>query len=263
MSKTFNCPACGVPMEYDGKTTLFQTCKSCGAPIVVPSDVVGTSRDEEIESIVNMPNSKANYATEFENYDNSPPSINDPKVIANARIFEEINAGNKIMAIKLHREAFGTDLRTAKEAVETLESEIAKSNNLQTQEAQKDFTNLDKDAVISEIYSELQAGRKINAIKIYRENFDCGLAEAKEAVEKLETQNRYAIKGFPEDLARTTTASIGSNSELGLVINEIRQGNKINAIKVFRETFNTGLKEAKDAVDAMERGEKINVSDYL
>lgn len=41
---------------------------------------------------------------------------------------------------------------------------------------------------------------------------------------------------------------------------EIRRGNKINAIKIFRETFGTGLKEAKDAVDAMERGESVDLS---
>ena len=41
---------------------------------------------------------------------------------------------------------------------------------------------------------------------------------------------------------------------------EIRRGNKINAIKIFRETFNTGLKEAKDAVEAMERGESVDLS---
>jgi len=40
----------------------------------------------------------------------------------------------------------------------------------------------------------------------------------------------------------------------------IHGGNKIQAIKVFRETFGVGLKEAKDAVEAMERGESIDIS---
>src|ERR1043165_7629696 len=44
-------------------------------------------------------------------------------------------------------------------------------------------------------------------------------------------------------------------------IQRLLQGrNKIQAIKVFRETFETGLKEAKDAVEAMERGEGIDIS---
>jgi hypothetical protein len=40
----------------------------------------------------------------------------------------------------------------------------------------------------------------------------------------------------------------------------LQGGNKIQAIKVFRETFGVGLKEAKDAVEAMERGESIDIS---
>ena len=40
----------------------------------------------------------------------------------------------------------------------------------------------------------------------------------------------------------------------------IHDGKKIEAIKVFRESFGTGLKEAKDAVEAIERGESIDVS---
>ncbi len=40
----------------------------------------------------------------------------------------------------------------------------------------------------------------------------------------------------------------------------LQQGQKIQAIKVFRETFGTGLAEAKDAVEAMERGESIDIS---
>jgi ribosomal protein L7/L12 len=34
---------------------------------------------------------------------------------------------------------------------------------------------------------------------------------------------------------------------------ELRAGRKINAIKLYREATNLGLKEAKDAVEAMER----------
>ena len=40
----------------------------------------------------------------------------------------------------------------------------------------------------------------------------------------------------------------------------IQSGNKIYAIKLFRETFGVGLKEAKDAVDAMEEGKSIDIS---
>jgi sugar lactone lactonase YvrE len=42
----------------------------------------------------------------------------------------------------------------------------------------------------------------------------------------------------------------------------ITNGRKIEAIKVFRETFQTGLAEAKDAVEAMERGESVDLRGF-
>src|SRR5262245_24999014 len=42
------------------------------------------------------------------------------------------------------------------------------------------------------------------------------------------------------------------------VMNLIRGGNKIHAINLYRETFNVGLKEAKDAVDRLEEGKSVN-----
>jgi len=42
----------------------------------------------------------------------------------------------------------------------------------------------------------------------------------------------------------------------------IHAGRKIDAIKVFREAFSTGLKEAKDAVEAIERGESVDISSF-
>jgi sugar lactone lactonase YvrE len=52
----------------------------------------------------------------------------------------------------------------------------------------------------------------------------------------------------------------GKALKIGEVQRLLQNGNKINAIKIFRETFGVGLKEAKDAVDAMERGESIDLS---
>ena len=43
------------------------------------------------------------------------------------------------------------------------------------------------------------------------------------------------------------------------VVNLVGNGRKIEAIKLFREKFNVGLKEAKDVVDAIERHEDIHL----
>lgn len=52
----------------------------------------------------------------------------------------------------------------------------------------------------------------------------------------------------------------GKALKIGEIQRLIQSGNKIHAIKLFRETFGVGLKEAKDAVDAMERGESFDIS---
>ncbi len=52
----------------------------------------------------------------------------------------------------------------------------------------------------------------------------------------------------------------GKAQKVAQIQNLIRSGKKIEAIKVFRETFGTGLAESKIAVEAMERGESFDVS---
>lgn len=39
------------------------------------------------------------------------------------------------------------------------------------------------------------------------------------------------------------------------ILRELWKGNKINAIKIYKEQTGVGLKEAKDAIDALERGD--------
>jgi DNA-binding beta-propeller fold protein YncE len=55
-------------------------------------------------------------------------------------------------------------------------------------------------------------------------------------------------------------ALTGKAMKLAEITSLIAKGRKIDAIKEFRETFGTGLKEAKDAVEAMERGEGVDLS---
>jgi LSD1 subclass zinc finger protein len=71
---------------------------------------------------------------------------------------------------------------------------------------------------------------------------------------------------LPEELRGATghrAGSLGSAIDQGLKLAEIARllnaGNKIEAIKVYRAAFGGGLKEAKDAVERMERGEPITV----
>ena len=81
-----------------------------------------------------------------------------------------------------------------------------------------------------EIRNLLAPGRKIEAIKRYREETGAGLAEAKDAVESLETGGSFP-HAQPVDSELTNQ-----------VICLLGRGEKIEAVKLYRNKFGGGLK---------------------
>ncbi len=97
----------------------------------------------------------------------------------------------------------------------------------------------ESESILAELLALLAEGRKIEAIKRYREVTGAGLAAAKETVEALE-------RGEP----LPTREPVDSTMEAE-IISLLEGGKKIEAIKVYRERTGVGLKEAKDAVEAV------------
>ncbi len=95
------------------------------------------------------------------------------------------------------------------------------------------------DSLEDAIRSLLAQGKMIAAIKLYREQTGVGLAEAKQAVE------RFALgETLPDDDA----AAADPDQQ---ILKLLAAGQKIAAIKLYREQTSAGLKEAKDAVEAL------------
>lgn len=87
----------------------------------------------------------------------------------------------------------------------------------------------------------LNAGNKIEAIKILREATGLGLKEAKDAVER-------QMAGEPPFLPHQQRS--GSEGVFPLAAVSALQGGKfIDAVKIVREARGIGLKDAKDTVD--------------
>jgi ribosomal protein L7/L12 len=107
---------------------------------------------------------------------------------------------------------------------------------------------------LDEIASLLRAGKKIEAIKVYRVDTGVGLAEAKAAVERLEVAGRMGgtLAVSPEVVPLTSTVLDGDAllAEIGQLVS---QGKKIQAIKLYREQTGLGLAAAKAAVDRVEQ----------
>lgn len=108
-----------------------------------------------------------------------------------------------------------------------------------------------------EVVHLLQQGQKIAAIKRYREVYGSDLRSAKEAVDALEEGREVAppsILAPPQTLAEAV--SDPSMAEIDALV---RSGHKIDAIRVYRQRYSVGLKEAKEAIDAWPMGGPLNI----
>jgi len=95
MTETFKCSSCSAPLEFEG--TPIQECKFCGSSVIVPAEAFGRTLAEDQSNLTGLAQ----------------------KI---AEIRDLIASGNKLMAIKVFRETFGSSLEQAKAAVDTLES---------------------------------------------------------------------------------------------------------------------------------------------
>jgi ribosomal protein L7/L12 len=95
---------------------------------------------------------------------------------------------------------------------------------------------------LDRIRAELVAGRKIAAIKLYREATGAGLAEAKQAVEALEAGGTIAAPGMGS----------ASNDDIEQIQAAVFAGEKIKAIKLYRAATGEQLKDSKEFIEALE-----------
>jgi ribosomal protein L7/L12 len=98
-----------------------------------------------------------------------------------------------------------------------------------------------------EVKAAIDRGNKIEAIKLLRDATGIGLKEAKDAVEQFEA-------GGSPVIAQKTAKPAGSEG----IASALQQGNKLEAIRLYREQTGVGLKEAKEAIEAMLEGQQTS-----
>jgi ribosomal protein L7/L12 len=104
----------------------------------------------------------------------------------------------------------------------------------------------------AQIHDLMQQGQKIEAIRLYREFTDVGLAEAKEAVERIEAEGPAVASATGAKLAAGSANPPDISVEkLAEIRTLLRQDQKIAAIRLYRECISCGLAEAKRAVEEM------------
>lgn len=165
------------------------------------------------------------------------------------RIRREVLAGNKIQAIKLHRDATGVGLAEAKQSIEHLAAQLSGPSSppppTLIPSARMELTPEQLD----QIKDALRAGNKIQAVKLYREATGSSLADSKNAIDVFDLQSSTGISA-------ATPAPVLSDTpppeQLELIRAAVLEGNKIHAIKLYRQSANLGLAEAKQAVEELE-----------
>ena len=112
----------------------------------------------------------------------------------------------------------------------------------------------DGEKVLAEL---IQSGQMIDAIKLYRTLYGTGLKDAKDAVE--------AIRDGREPLRPPEHRGWSEPEAHAAMVRAVQDNSLIEAIKFHRRIYGSGLKEAKDAVEAMRAGraspERPEVSD--
>jgi len=108
------------------------------------------------------------------------PGLNPDQV---QQIHELIHAKQLIHAIKLYREATGVSLAEAKEAIEAMASD----ESVKPPDGVRDYDNPILNARIRSLLAKRQ---KIEAVKIYREEYGISLKDAKDAVDRIEASMR-------------------------------------------------------------------------
>ena len=97
---------------------------------------------------------------------------------------------------------------------------------------------------VQNLHDLIHARQILQAIKLYREATGVSLAEAKRAIEKM-ARNEFTK---PPDGVRDMDNPILTSRIKSLLV----RNRKIDAVKIYREEYGVGLKEAKDAVDRIQ-----------
>ena len=153
-------------------------------------------------------------------------AINDTQVQA------ALGSNNKIEAIKRYRMLTGLGLKESKDAID-----YAVAHPDEAGEKKKKAAYDAQDAGIRDL---VQDGRIDEAIDVYRKFAGVDEYTAKDAVAEIERQIR---------LGDEPGRGIDENHLLEL----LAHGNKIEAIKLYRAATGTGLQDAKNAVEALEK----------
>ncbi|MDG2224523.1 MAG: hypothetical protein P8L85_24290 [Rubripirellula sp.] len=91
-----------------------------------------------------------------------------------------------------------------------------------------------------ELLQEFQKNGKLAAVKLYKEWTDCSLVDAKTYVENL------PLDGPPAPNPETNATD---GQQMDRILDAIQRGNKLEAVKIYKETNDASLMESKQFIE--------------
>jgi ribosomal protein L7/L12 len=152
-----------------------------------------------------------------------------------------VKEGRTLEAIRAYREATGADLDDALKVVDGLQNTMDADDA--PPQADRSGDEGDGGEMVAlegpDVTALLQAGRKLDAIRLYRAQTGASLQAATDVI---------------KDLERKLDAQNDSELEHGQDVETLlRAGRKIDAIRVYREQHDVSLKAANDAINMLEK----------
>jgi ribosomal protein L7/L12 len=143
-------------------------------------------------------------------------------------VIQALKQGQTIEAIKRLRNLTGLGLKEAKEAIDAYQNDDSLA------------PLVNSDGFSPPLFEALQSGNKLEAIRILHAQGSHSLIQAKEFVDA------YFQKNVLDSTGVVTDHQVPDD-----LLDALRTGEKLLSIKLLREQTGLGLKEAKDAIEAL------------
>jgi len=124
---------------------------------------------------------------------------------------------------------------------------------------------MEQAARLADVAELVRSGKKIEAIKLYRQLTGLGLKESKDIIEQFQSGGTLAFTSVSMNQAGFVDedGEVDKEALLAQIRELLNRDQKIEAIKVFRQTYDTSLKESKDVVEAIQSGERTSLDGFF
>lgn len=104
---------------------------------------------------------------------------------------------------------------------------------------------------------------KIERFEVYQEKIGTSPLSVKKAIDNLVNPGEHAEVNIKGNTFLEISVENEANSAIERIKEKLESGERVSAVKMFREEFGTGLEEAYESIKLMEIGEPVDVAKFL